>query len=138
MSDDEVASLYVHPQIKSLVSLTRGEGFGLPILEAAASGLPVIATSWSGHVDFLSLGKYIEIDYSLTEIHPSRIDDRIFIRGSKWAKVNEDDFKKKILKFRNGYSIPKEWAKSLSEKLVQSHSINSIKKLYDETIGDLI
>src|ERR1044072_1386725 len=43
MSDDEVAALYRHPKIKALVALTRGEGFGLPILEAAASGLPIIA-----------------------------------------------------------------------------------------------
>jgi len=45
------------PQVKALVALTRGEGYGLPILEAAASGLPVIATGWSGHMDFLKLGK---------------------------------------------------------------------------------
>ena len=46
MDDDEIHSLYIHPQIKSLLTLTHGEGFGLPIFEAAYSGLPVIAPGW--------------------------------------------------------------------------------------------
>lgn len=138
MLDAEVASLYRHPQIKSLVSLTRGEGFGLPILEAAASGLPVMATAWSGHVDFLSLGRYIEVDYDLKEIHQSRIDNKIFMRGTKWAQVKEEDFKRKVLKFRNGSSIPKEWAESLKIKLLENYSLDSIKNLYNEVTRGLI
>lgn len=138
MCDAEVASLYRHPQIKALVSLTRGEGFGLPILEAAASGLPVMATAWSGHVDFLSLGRYIEVDYDLKEIHQSRIDNKIFMRGTKWAQVKEEDFKRKVLKFRNGSYIPKEWAESLKTKLLENYSLNSIKNLYNEVTRGLI
>ena len=138
MSDEEVASLYRHPNVKSLISLTRGEGYGLPILEAAASGLPVIATGWSGHMDFMSLGRFIDINYALTEIHPSRIDDKIFMKGSKWAQVNEDDFKKKIMKFRNGSTTPKEWANLLQEKILLNYSIDAIKSLYNEVTKDLI
>lgn len=138
MNDDEVASLYKHKQIKALVSLTRGEGYGLPILEAAASGLPVVVTSWSGHVDFLSLGRYVGIDYSLSEIHSSRVDNKIFMKGAKWAQINEEDFKKKIIKFKNGSSIPREWAKDLQQKLIYNYSIASIKKMYNESTQGLI
>lgn len=138
MSDEEVSSLYRHPKIKALVTATRGEGYGLPILEAAASGLPVIATSWSGHTDFLSLGKYIDLDYSLVEIHQSRVDNKIFLKGTKWAQVNESDFKKKVLKFRNSPGLPKEWAKSLQEKLIPQYSIDAVKKMYNEVTQGLI
>ena len=34
---------------------THGEGFGLPLYEGSSAGLPVIATDWSGHLDFLSM-----------------------------------------------------------------------------------
>ena len=45
-------SLYLDEKIHALVTLTHG-GFGLPIFEAAYCGLPVVATDWSGHCDFL-------------------------------------------------------------------------------------
>ena len=53
MRDDELHSLFHHPKIKAFVSLTHGEGFGLPLFEAAYSGMPVLAPDWSGHLDFL-------------------------------------------------------------------------------------
>jgi glycosyltransferase involved in cell wall biosynthesis len=137
MSDEEVSSLYRHPKIKALVSLTKGEGYGLPILEAAASGLPVIVTGWSGHTDFLSNGKYISVDYKLVDIHPTRIDGRIFIKGQKWAQVAEDDFKKKVLKFKSGSTIPKEWAAALQEKILIKYSLENIKNAYSEVTKGL-
>ena len=89
LSNKEVASLYRNKHIKALVTLTRGEGFGLPILEAAASGLPIIATNWSGHLDFLKIGKFVPINYELKEIPDSRKDGQIFIDGVKWAEPIE-------------------------------------------------
>lgn len=133
MSDTEVAGLYKHPKIKALVAPTRGEGYGLPILEAAASGLPVIATGWSGHTDFMSLGKYIELSHKLEVIHQSRIDRKLFVEGSRWARIDEDDFKKKVTKFRGSTSIPRDWAKGLKEKIIKEYSMESIIKIYEES-----
>ena len=132
MSDKDVAALYRHPQMKALVTLTRGEGFGLPILEASASGLPVIATGWSGHLDFLNQGKFINVFYSLMDIHKTRVDNKIFVQGSRWAESQEDDFKKKVLKFRNNNAIPKQWATELQNKLQKTHNFEEISKLYDQ------
>lgn len=138
MSDAEVASLYRHPQIKALLTLTRGEGYGLPILEAAASGLPVIATGWSGHLDFLNHGKFINISYSLKEIHQSRIDGKIFLPHMKWAEVDEEDAKKKMLKFRSSSSLPKEWASDLLQVIRQKYSHDAIKEVYNEVTKEFL
>jgi glycosyltransferase involved in cell wall biosynthesis len=138
MSDLYVSSLYVHPQIKALVSLTRGEGYGLPILEAAASGLPIIATGWSGHTDFLKHGKYIDVSYSLKEIHGSRVDNKIFMKGSKWAEANEEDFKKKVKKFKENYLIPREWATELKKEILGRYSKEKIEECYDKHFESII
>lgn len=138
MSDHEVASLYRHPKVKALVAATRGEGYGLPILEAAASGLPVIATGWSGHTDFLSNGKYIDLNYKLETVHQSRLDGKIFVQGSKWANVSEEDFKKKVIRFRTAHTIPTEWAKDLRKKIIEKYSIETIVSSYNEVTKDLV
>jgi glycosyltransferase involved in cell wall biosynthesis len=138
MSDVEVLSLYKHPKINALVSLTRGEGFGLPILEAAACGLPVVATNWSAHTEFLNHGKYITVGHQLVDIHDTRVDGKIFIKGSKWAQPSEDEFKRKIRKFRSNGSIPKQWAKELSTIILEKYSQEAIEKYYDEKLGSKI
>lgn len=138
MTNDEIISLYRHPSMKALVSLTRGEGFGLPTLEAAACGLPVIATNWSGHLDFMNLGKFIKIDYDLKPIHKSRVDGKIFMDGSKWAEPSEVDFKKKALKFRTKSDVVFEWARELETKIKESFSQDAINKRYTTVFGSLL
>ncbi len=44
---------------------TRGEGVGLPFLESLASGVPVIATGWGGHMDFVTSRNSFLVNYRL-------------------------------------------------------------------------
>lgn len=138
MSNESVAGLYKHPKIKALVAPTRGEGFGLPILEAAASELPVIATAFSGHMDFMTMGKFIQLDYTLQNIHDSRIDNTIWIRDTKWAEVKETDFKRKLRKFRDSHLIPKQWAVDLAKKLRVTHSPTATNNVYEKKLGEIL
>lgn len=134
MSDSEVAGLYRHPKIKAFVSLTRGEGYGLPILEAAASGLPIIATGWSGHTEFLKHGKYIAVSHKLVKIPQSRVDGKIFIQNSCWAEPDEADFKRRAKKFLESQSTPREWARELRGKVLQEYSQSSINRQLDSAL----
>ena len=138
LTSSEMASLYRLPTIKGLISLTRGEGFGLPLLEASASGIPVIATNWSAHLDFLNLGRFIPINYNLVEIPESRVDDRIFLKGMRWANPIEEDFKKKIIKLRHKYSMPEQWALSLSSHVRDKFCSTSIISQYNTMIKEML
>jgi hypothetical protein len=87
MTDEEMNSLYNHPKVKAHVSFTHGEGFGRPLLEACVSGKPIIASGWSGHLDFLHPQYNFLLGGELVEIHPSA-RNKWFQEGSKWFKVN--------------------------------------------------
>jgi glycosyltransferase involved in cell wall biosynthesis len=52
------------------VSLHRSEGFGLTMAEAMAIGKPVIATRYSGNVDFMNDDNSLLVDYEITRVGP--------------------------------------------------------------------
>lgn len=84
LTDEEMNSLYNHPKVKAHISLTKGEGFGRPLLEASISGKPVIASGWSGHMDFLNAEDSILVGGELKQLHPSSVWDNILIKESSW------------------------------------------------------
>ena len=134
MSTGQIARLYKHPTVKAFLSLTRGEGFGLPILEAAASGLPVITTNWSGHLDFLRLGKFIGVPYHLADVPDARIDNEIFMPTSKWAEVDENMAKRVMRKFYNSSHKPQGWALDLQPRIHENFSERAIFARYKEVL----
>lgn len=135
LEPEEIQSVYQNKDIKGLVSATRGEGYGLPMLEAAACGLPVLATNWSGHLDFLRNGKFISFEYNLTPVHETRIDNSIFVKGTNWAEVKEEDFKRKVRKFYKASQKPKEWAEKLQPVIREKYSQESVSNIYTELLG---
>ncbi len=84
LTDSEMNSLYNHPKVKAHISLTKGEGFGRPLLEASISGKPVIASGWSGHMDFLNPEEAVLVGGELRQIHPSSVWDTVLIKESSW------------------------------------------------------
>jgi glycosyltransferase involved in cell wall biosynthesis len=65
------------------VSLHRSEGFGLGLAEAMLLGKPVIATGYSGNLDFMNRGNSLLVDYEKVEIKEDR---PIYARGNFWAE----------------------------------------------------
>ena len=52
----------------------------------------------------------------------------------KWAMPSEEDFKKKISKFRNKSEIPQKWAKELEKNIKSNFSSESIMPMYDSLL----
>lgn len=84
LSEKEMNTLYNHSKVKVHVSFTKGEGFGRPLLEASVSGKPVIASGWSGHIDFLDPERAVLVGGELKNVHESAAWENVILKESKW------------------------------------------------------
>jgi len=84
IEDEDINYLYNHPKIKTLINLTKGEGFGRPLLEFTQSKKPVIASNWSGHLDFLNPEFADLVPGEVKPVHESVVQDRLILKESKW------------------------------------------------------
>lgn len=66
---------------------TRGEGWGMPVIEAMACGLPVIATNWSAHTDFMD--ETVAYPLAVAELIPAEAKCPYY-KGFAWAQPDED------------------------------------------------
>ena len=87
-TDDEMNQLYNHPKVKAHVSLTHGEGFGRPLLEASLSEKPVIAPNWSGHTDFLEKDMSVMLPGSMSSVPTAAFPEGMFVEGMQWFTTN--------------------------------------------------
>jgi glycosyltransferase involved in cell wall biosynthesis/MoaA/NifB/PqqE/SkfB family radical SAM enzyme/GT2 family glycosyltransferase len=81
--ENDMPRLYA--SANALVAPSRGEGWGRPQMEAMACGLPVIATRWSGNLEFM----HDQNSYLIDIEGLVAIDDRTeipFYRGQNWAE----------------------------------------------------
>ena len=115
LSKEEMNYLYNHPKIKCLVSLTHGEGYGRPMLEASVTGLPVIASNWSGQLDFLDKEYCLLVDGSENKVPASAVWKDIIIPESLWFTVNEGDAIKAFTFAFENYDAFKKKAVSLMD-----------------------
>ena len=129
LTDNEMNDLYNHPKIKAMVSLTKGEGFGRPLLEFTMSGKPVAVSNWSGHKDFLPLDKCMMIGGSLTDTHESAHDNFI-IKGSKWFTANYEEFKKALVILKKDYDSFLKKSELLKTENKQKFSIEKMVEVF--------
>lgn len=80
--------------VDALISLHRAEGFGMPLAEGMAFGLPIVATGWSGNMSFMTSENSLPVKYSLVQAaDPFGLYDGF---GSLWAEPDENDAAEKL------------------------------------------
>jgi len=127
MTEGEMVSLYSHPQIHALATATHGEGFGLPIFEAAYSGLPIIAPNWGGHLDFLyapkkdkkgklkSRAHFTKVDYDVAPIQAEAHWEGVLQKDSQWCFPKQHSFRSSLREVYKNYGTHKSIAKRLAQ-----------------------
>ncbi len=131
LSDNQMNSLYNHTKIKVMVSFTKGEGFGRPLLEFSTTGKPIIAPVYSGQKDFLE--HVIGLQGGLTEVHHSAQNQWI-IKGSKWFTPNYDFAKKALKQVYKHYNKYLPFSKEQKKFVEQNFTKTAVSKQYTEVL----
>ena len=135
--DEEINQLYNHPKIKCMVSLTKGEGFGRPLLEFTQTKKPILTTGWSGHIDFLKPEMSVLLPGTLGDLHPSVKNDW-FVEGAKWFDVNTMSLGKALKDIYKNYKnyIPraKQQGNFTKENFTYDMMKEKFSKILDESI----
>jgi hypothetical protein len=86
-SDNEMNEIYNHPKVKAMVNLTKGEGFGRPLLEFSLTNKPIITTNWSGHIDYLNPEFTTLLPGTMTKVHPTAANNML-LSDAEWFSVD--------------------------------------------------
>lgn len=135
LSSEEMNGLYHHPKIKAMVSFTHGEGFGRPLLEFGITGKPILASNWSGHLDFLSEHGLL-LQGQLQPVHKSAQWEKVIIEGSSWYYVDYGYAMGVIKDVESNYK--KHLAKSRKQKqyIKDNFTLDKMTELFTKQVED--
>jgi glycosyltransferase involved in cell wall biosynthesis len=86
MGRAEILALY--ERAHCYLSLHRSEGFGYTMAEAMMAGVPVVATGYSGNLEYMSEENALLVDYDVTSIRPGEY--LFWAPGMQWAEPSID------------------------------------------------
>lgn len=138
LTKSEMNSLYNHSRIKAHVSFTKGEGFGIPLLEASMSEKPIIASGWSGIMDFLNTEDAVLLGGELKPIEKGAVWDNILIPESSWFNVDVEFAKKVLFMVYKDYERFLPGAKKLARMNREKFSYDNVQKEFEELIKKYI
>ena len=137
LSAGQMTSLYTHPKIKAIVNIAHGEGFGLPLYEAARSALPVITIGWSGQTDFLrheETNYFEEVKHTLQKVQPQVVWDGVIQADSQWAYADQGSYKMALRRTFKTWHKSKERAEKLKTIIDDKFSDEKLYKLFVDSV----
>lgn len=148
MSKEELSSLLTHPQIKVMVNFGHGEGYGLPLFEAASVGLPVITHDWGGQKDFLYAPKkdkkgkikskphFSKVSYDLKPIQQQAVWDGVLQPESQWAFPHSGGCQIAMRQCYENYGLCLGQSKKLKKHVLETFTGENINKKFVESVHD--
>jgi glycosyltransferase involved in cell wall biosynthesis len=136
-TDEEMNELYNHSKVKAMISLTKGEGFGRPLLEFTLTKKPLITSGWSGQIDFLNPEFTNLISGQLTQVHPST-QNQFLIPESQWFSPDHGQVGHYLKDVFENYKNYTEKAKRQAFKSKNEFSWDKMKEKIDILLTQFI
>ena len=148
LSDEEMASLLINPRIKAMINFGHGEGYGLPLFEAAIVGLPIITHDWGGQRDFLFAPKkdkktkkekirpfFSKVGYDLKPIQPEAVWEGVLQPESQWAFPNGASCRIAMRQVYEHYGLSSSQAKKLKKWVLDNFNE---EKIHEQVISAIV
>jgi glycosyltransferase involved in cell wall biosynthesis len=136
-TDEEINELYNNSKVKAMISLTKGEGFGRPLLEFTLTKKPLITTGWSGHIDFLNPEFTSLIGGQLTNVHQSAANQWL-LPESQWFSADHGQIGHFLKDVFENYKNYTDKAKRQSFKSKTEFSWDKMKEKLDSLLTQYI
>ena len=135
LEDEEMNQLYNHPKVKVMITFTKGEGFGRPLLEASIAAKPIIASNWSGHLDFLNKKHSVLLPGNLTKVHKSALPKDYLVENAQWFTVNYQYAAQIMMDIFKNYRKYTFNAKKQSMVNKGKFSLDSMSKVFEKILN---
>lgn len=140
LSAGQMTSLYTHSNVKGIINIAHGEGFGLPLFEAARAGLPIITVGWSGQLDFLhhdGVDYFQSVDYTIAPVQREAVWNGVVEPDSMWAHADQGSYKMALRKFRKEHRKAKTTANKLKKIIEKKFSDEKLYATFCDQVSDL-
>ena len=137
MEESDMSNLYHHPKVKAMISFAKGEGYGRPMAEFTLTGKPIIASGWSGQLDFLPPEHSVLLEGSLTQVDESAAD-QFCMKEAQWFSVNYSNAANKIYDVFNKYDSYLEQSKGLRENTLKNFTLDNMHDKFTQLMDTYV
>ena len=134
-TNSEMNEIYNHSKVKAMVNLTKGEGFGRPLLEFSLVNKPILTTNWSGHIDYLNPEFTTLLQGSLKKVHPSAANNML-LKEAEWFNVDTIHVGHYLRDMFENYKKYKDLAKRQGYYSRTNFSFEKMKEKLDKVLGE--
>jgi len=137
MEETDMSNLYHHPKVKAMISFAKGEGYGRPMAEFTLTGKPILASGWSGQMDFLPAEHAVLLEGSLTQVDESAAD-QFCMKEAQWFTVNYSNAANKIYDVYNKYDSYLEKSKGLRENTLKHFTLDNMHDRFTQLMDTYV
>jgi glycosyltransferase involved in cell wall biosynthesis len=137
MEETDMSNLYHHPKVKAMISFAKGEGYGRPMAEFTLTGKPIIASGWSGQMDFLPTDNAVLLEGSLTPVHESAAD-QFCMKEAQWFTANYSNAANKIYDVYNNYNAYLQKSAGLKENTLKNFTLDKMNEKFEQILNTYV
>ena len=137
LGESDMAALYHNPKVKAMVSFAKGEGYGRPLAEFTLTGKPILASGWSGQLDFLPADKAILLEGQLTKVHESAAD-QFCMKEAQWFTVNYSNAANKLYDVYKNYPNYLKNSEKLKENTLHGFTLDDMNESFIKILDSYV